>query len=227
MANQINSGSLDTLKIDDTLLVHVQQAANNSYQALFIERIDRNNRPTTETETDNDEIDALSTLNYGDSRFQQGSVNYKYTGVTNESLALLKIKNADGTAFDLDTAEFNAMTQKNGKVVQCTMLNIINPTIQEESHVAHNMRYRLKLVETHVPTTWQLENSKHKINPSTDEALTKNVVDTETGEVINMKIYSAHKMVFTNNPVKHIFIKHDKVTAPVKSFEKQPELSIL
>ena len=55
MANQINSGSLSTLKLDQTLLSHVQKAANDSYQACFIERIDRNGAP--KAEANNDEID--------------------------------------------------------------------------------------------------------------------------------------------------------------------------
>ena len=41
MANQLNSGRLDTLNIDQTLLLQVQEAANDTYQAVFIEKIDR------------------------------------------------------------------------------------------------------------------------------------------------------------------------------------------
>tara|TARA_R110000822_G_scaffold78049_9_gene187081 strand:- start:315 stop:1013 length:699 start_codon:yes stop_codon:yes gene_type:complete len=230
MANQTNSGSLDTLKIDQTLLLSLQKASNDSYQAVFVERIDRNGSSKVTTTEDNDEIDALATMNYGDSRFQQGSTTYKYGRMTAESIELLKIKNSDGTDFDLDAAEFTAMTQKSGKVVQSCSLNILNPSVQEPSHPAYNMRYRVKLVETHVPNEWQLENDKHKINPSTGETLTKAVADEETGEIVAHKIYDAHRMVFTNNSVKHNLIQHDRVNvaatskAAVNSFEKVGEL---
>lgn len=205
MANQLNSGSLNTLKLDQTLLSHVQKAANDSYQACFIERIDRNGAP--KAEANNDEIDALSILNYGDARFQQGSVTYVYTRITPESLALMDIKNADGTAFNLDAAEFSAKTTKAGKVVQACDLNILNPTIADANHQATGMRYRIKLVETHEPTQWQLDNSAHKINPSTKEELT--VTDPATGEV--KRIYSGHKMVLTTGNPSHALIAHDKV----------------
>ena len=62
MANQTNSGSLDTLKIDQTLLLSLQKASNDSYQAVFVERIDRNGSSKVTTTEDNDEIDALATM---------------------------------------------------------------------------------------------------------------------------------------------------------------------
>tara|TARA_R100001463_G_scaffold100807_1_gene155274 strand:+ start:739 stop:1404 length:666 start_codon:yes stop_codon:yes gene_type:complete len=221
MANLLNSGSLNTLKLDETLLSHVQKAANDSYQACFVERIDRNGTPPTDS--DNDEIDALSTLNYGDSRFQRGSVTYVYTRITPESIALMNIKNADGSNFDLDAAEFSAKTTKAGKVVQACDLNILNPTIQESTHPAMGMRYRVKLVETHEPTQWQLDNSAHKINPSTKEELT--VTDPATGEV--KKIYSGHKMVFATANPKHMLIAHDRVAVTSESNVVQEEMSMI
>lgn len=220
MANQLNSGSLNTLKLDQTLLSHVQKAANDSYQACFIERIDRNTAPPT-NESDNDEIDALSILNYGDDRFQQGSKTYVYKRITPESIELLSIKNADGTAFNLDAAIFSAKTTKAGKVVQACDLNILNPVVSATDHPNVGMRFRVKLVETHEPTQWQADNNGHKINPSTKEDLT--VTDAATGEI--KKIYSAHNVVLSTANPKHMLIAHDKVTVTAEA--KVGEMSMM
>jgi len=221
MANQINSGSLSTLKLDQTLLSHVQKAANDSYQACFIERIDRNNTPTTES--DSDEIDALSVLNYGDERFQQGSRTYVYKRITPESIELMQIKNADGTAFNLDAATFSAKTTKAGKVVQACDLNVLNPVVSATDHPNVGMRFRIKLVETHEPSQWQADNNGHKINPSTKEALT--VTDPATGEI--KKIYSAHNVVLSTANPKHMLIAHDRVTVNAEASVKKAEVSMM
>ena len=203
MANLLNSGSLDTLNIDQTLLLQVQQTANDTYQAVFIEKIQRSNVATDDD--DSGEIDALASMNYGDDRFQRGSKTYVYTKVTAEGLE--KLLNIDN--LDIENSTFVSQTTKAGKVIQVLKLNILNPINMDAEHPGYKMRWRVKIVEDTNPTEWQAANNAGKINPSTGEVLSKD----------GKAIYTHNRVVYSHSPAKHTLVEHDRVTTEVESFE--------
>ena len=207
MANQLNSGRLDTLNIDQTLLLQVQEAANDTYQAVFIEKIERGNLPTSND--DSGEIDALASMNYGDDRFQRGSKTYVYSKVTAKGLE--RLLGIDG--FSIENSTFLSETTKAGKVIQVLKLNVLNPVNMDAEHAGYGMRWRVKLVEDTIPTAYQLKNDAGKINPKTKELLTKD------GAII----YTHHRVVYSKNAAAHILVEHDKVSAEVESFETADE----
>ena len=218
MANQLNSGSLDTLKLDQTLLAYAKKTSTDKYTLALVERIDRNSTPDT-TADDSDFVDGLATLNYGDSRFQRGSLQYAWPNVSAEGLnRMLGIE-----GFNIDAQDFTTMTTKDGKIVEKVDLNILNPISQSEG-ATKNKRMRVRIMESLTPTTWkdkvtgETRTGQPKINPSTSEVLTKD----------GKSIYVDNKCGFTNGSVPHQMIQHDKVAVEVDNFETaETEISMI
>ena len=186
MANQLNSGSLDTLKLDDVLLTHIERTANGGYKAEFVQHISRNNG----TEGD----DVLAMMNASDPRFQRGSKTYTWTRATLSDLeTLLAIP-----GLDIENSDFVTITSKSGKVREVTNLNILNPEFNSK-------KLSVQITETTEPTEWQKANDTgYKVNPATSEVLTKD----------GMNIYRNTKMVL--GEAEHTFIQHDRVEVKIE-----------
>jgi hypothetical protein len=171
MANQLNSGSLDTLKVDDVILTHVEKTASGGYRAEFVEHINRGG-------TGSDDV--LAMMNASDPRFQRGSKTYTWVPATITDVETLL--NIDG--LDIENMEFVSITSKSGKVRQVVPLNILNPEF-------NGKRLRVEITETTTPTDWQKANDTgYKVNPATGETLEKD----------GQKIYRNTRMTI-NEPV--------------------------
>tara|TARA_R100000541_G_scaffold41593_1_gene49027 strand:+ start:1844 stop:2437 length:594 start_codon:yes stop_codon:yes gene_type:complete len=154
MANQLNSGSLDTLKVDEVLLTHVEKTANGGFRAEFVQNINRGGDTTD---------DVLAMMNASDPRFKRGSKTYNWTKSTITDLETLL--NVPG--LDIENSEFVAITSKTGKVREVTYLNILNPEY-------NGQKVSVQITETTEATDWQRDNDTgYKVNPATSEVLTK------------------------------------------------------
>ena len=127
--NTINSGSIDTLKKGDTLLVNARKVNNDKLHLEFAEIINATTKP----------MSALGLLNKSDERFSSSARR-----------CWLTAEPADAT--DVFGIEFDAtagweMTPK-GEVLE---LNILNP-----DHLGE--RFRVIVQETTEPTKWQADN---------------------------------------------------------------------
>ena len=74
MANQLNSGSLDTLKAGQTLLQFIRKVDNGKFQCTLIDRVSTSSNDLVVG--DEEMIDGLAELNYGDDRFNNTSDYY-------------------------------------------------------------------------------------------------------------------------------------------------------
>jgi hypothetical protein len=216
MANQLNSGGLDTLKLDETLLVHIQKGANDSYQLLFVENIDRGMINKTETETTESVVNVLSDLNYSDDRFRRGGKNHVYVKSTPQDIE----KRLNIPGLDIENADFSTIQTKNGKTKQALILNVLNPVNMDKDSAFYEQRFRIVLREDTTPDSWQLNNNDFKVNPSTSEALMKD----------GKHIYSHHMVTYAKGDGfkdYHQLVQHDRVDVAatvVNSLEEVGEL---
>tara|TARA_R110000803_G_scaffold57812_2_gene115895 strand:- start:2012 stop:2605 length:594 start_codon:yes stop_codon:yes gene_type:complete len=128
-ANQINSGSLDTLKSGETLLVSARQVANGKISLEFAEKITTKNRP----------VSALTILNASDDRFSSGARRGWATAEPVDASGALGINfGDDGEWYSSDRGEMMD-------------LDILNPEF-------NGTRFRVQITETTEPTEWQAEN---------------------------------------------------------------------
>ena len=134
MANQLNSGSLDTLKPNDTLLLQARKVANGKIQLEVAESVQVSDRP----------MNVLGMLNKSDDRFKS---NARRTWITAEPTDATEYF---GINFGTE-AEWYMGTSKAGASVELLDLNILNPMIND-------MRCRILVTETIEATDWQAEN---------------------------------------------------------------------
>tara|TARA_B110000858_G_scaffold5904_1_gene6595 strand:- start:1750 stop:2367 length:618 start_codon:yes stop_codon:yes gene_type:complete len=134
MANQLNSGTLDTLKANETLLLQARKVANGKIQLEVAESIQLSDRPQN----------VLGMLNKSDDRFKS---NARRTWITAEPTDASELFGVD---FGLE-AEWYMGTSKSGSSVELLDLNILNPII-------NGTRCRIMITETIEPTEWQAEN---------------------------------------------------------------------
>tara|TARA_R100000152_G_C6771471_1_gene198011 strand:+ start:1531 stop:2154 length:624 start_codon:yes stop_codon:yes gene_type:complete len=134
MANQLNSGTLDTLKPNETLLLQARKVANGKIQLEVAESIQVSDRP----------MNVLGMLNKSDDRFKS---NARRTWITAEPTDATELF---GINFGAD-AEWYMGTSKSGAQVELLDLNVLNPVIND-------MRCRILVTETIEPTDWQAEN---------------------------------------------------------------------
>ena len=127
--NQINSGSLDTLKSGETLLVSARQVANGKISLEFAEKISTKNRP----------VSALTILNASDDRFSSGARRGWATAEPVDASNALGINfGDDGEWYSSDRGEMMD-------------LDVLNPEF-------NGTRFRVQITETTEPTEWQAEN---------------------------------------------------------------------
>ena len=127
--NQLNSGSLDSLKVGETLLISARQVANGKISLEFAEKITAKDRP----------VSALTVLNASDDRFSSGA---RRGWATAEPI---DASNAFGVNFGDDGEWY---TSERGEMMD---LNILNPEF-------NGVRFRVQISETTEPTEWQAEN---------------------------------------------------------------------
>ena len=129
MANQLNTGSLDTLQKDQTLLVNARKVNGDKLQLEFAEIVKVNDRGEN----------VLSILNKSDDRF---SSNARRAWVTAEPS---DATDSFGVSFGPDAAWY---ASEKGEMLE---LNILNPMIKDT-------RCRVLVSETTEATDWQQEN---------------------------------------------------------------------
>ena len=134
MANQLNSGTLDTLKPNETLLLQARKVANGKIQLEVAESIQVSDRP----------MNVLGMLNKSDDRFKSNARRTWVTAEPTDATELFSIN------FGAD-AEWYMGTSKSGAQVELLDLNVLNPVIND-------MRCRILVTETIEPTEWQAEN---------------------------------------------------------------------
>ena len=134
MANQLNSGTLDTLKPNETLLLQARKVANGKIQLEVAESIQVSDRP----------MNVLGMLNKSDDRFKSNARRTWVTAEPTDATELFSIN------FGAD-AEWYMGTSKSGAQVELLDLNVLNPVI-------NNTRCRILVNETIEPTEWQAEN---------------------------------------------------------------------
>ena len=127
--NQLNSGSLDSLKVGETLLISARQVANGKISLEFAEKITAKDRP----------VSALTVLNASDDRFSSGA---RRGWATAEPIDASK-------AFDVNFGDDGEWyTSERGEMMD---LDILNPEF-------NGVRFRVQISETTEPTEWQAEN---------------------------------------------------------------------
>jgi len=160
MANQLNSGSLDTLKVGQTLLTKVSRTSTNKVQIEIAEKIQN----TTSTSSLGDGFsNALGMLNASDSAFSAGKPRRHWAAV--EPIDLEMMLNVDG--LDLETGEyiFETVQTSNGpKQVEVMYLNILNPeaNVDPTTGEAIAERMRLRIVETVEGSEWDMAHPQTK-----------------------------------------------------------------
>ena len=129
MENTLNSGSLDTLNLNDTLLVSARRVSNGKISLEFAEIIKSADRA----------VSALTLLNASDSRFSGRPRRAWGTAEPADAGKIFKMSFDDDAAWE--------MTPR-GEMME---LNNLNPTANSE-------RFRLQVSETTTGTQYQLDN---------------------------------------------------------------------
>lgn len=160
MANQLNSGTLDTLKVGQTLLTKVTKVKGNKVQAEFAERIQN---PNAVSGLGDGFENALGMLNASDDRFSAGKPRRHWPAV--EALDLEVMLNVEG--LDLENGEYvteTIETSAGPKQVEVMSLDILNPTayVNPATGEAIEKRMRLRIVETVDGTEWDTANHETK-----------------------------------------------------------------
>ena len=129
MENTINTGSLDTLKFGQTLLVHARKVNGNKIQLEFAEVID------------DQEANLLQMFNSSDERFQRRPRRAWQTAEPTDASKLLGIDLTDDSKYSINEMDQNVMP-----------LNILNP-------VLNGKRMRVQITEQVTPTSdWDVAN---------------------------------------------------------------------
>lgn len=130
MANQINSGSLDTLKKGDTLLVNARKVNGGKIQLEFAEIIKANSTG----------VNVLALLNKSDDRFTSGARRCWMSVEVVDAEELLSINLGNDQAW-----------YTNAKQQEILDLNVLNPMM-------HETRMRVLITESTEPTEYQQDN---------------------------------------------------------------------
>jgi len=130
MVNQLNSGSLDTLKSGQTLLVNARKVANGKIQLEFAEIIN-DGRP----------VNFLGMFNKSDERFASTKPRRAWESVMpTDASALLGVDLTDDSKYIPDSRGNDVME-----------LNILNPEVD-------GTPIRVQVVETTEGTEWDMNN---------------------------------------------------------------------
>ena len=139
--NVINSGSLTSLKAEETLLYRIEKVKNDQYMAHFAEVKDKSGRSNRS---------ALSILNSHDPRFQRKAQRCWSLIHPEDALLHFGIDIRDEDGWIVDSSE-------NGKDKWVKELNILNPTSMQT-----NERFRIEIFEYDTPTDADVEFGEEK-----------------------------------------------------------------
>jgi hypothetical protein len=128
--NQLNSGSIEDLKVGETLLMNAKKVNGDKLQLQFAEIVQSAER----------EINALTILNKSDERFSSRARRAWVTAEPTDASNIFNINFGD------DNEDWE-MTDK-GEVME---LDILNPVFED-------IRFRLLVTETTESTEWQKDN---------------------------------------------------------------------
>ena len=216
MANQLNSGTITSLKTGQTLLTKVTKTNTNKIQVEFVERISNPN--ATASGVSDGFSNALGALNFGDDRFAQtGGVRYHWASIEPEALEIM----LEVSGLDLVGGEYTFETV-NGKQKEAMYLNIANPTcvVDPSSGDTTAKRFRIRIVETTDGTDFDVENGRYKTKGKGGDAVLHN----------DNYIYNRNQILFAENlsddvKVPHVFLASDTVSVTSK-VEAMDEVSM-
>tara|TARA_R110000744_G_scaffold5004_4_gene17672 strand:- start:4927 stop:5586 length:660 start_codon:yes stop_codon:yes gene_type:complete len=216
MANQLNSGTITSLKTGQTLLTKVTKTNTNKIQVEFVERISNPN--ATASGVSDGFSNALGALNFGDDRFAQtGGVRYHWASIEPEALEIM----LEVSGLDLVGGEYTFETV-NGKQKEAMYLNIANPTcvVDPSSGDTTAKRFRIRIVETTDGTDFDVENGRYKTKGKGGDAVLHN----------GNYIYNRNQILFAENlsddvKVPHVFLASDTVSVTSK-VEAMDEVSM-
>ena len=127
--NQLNSGSIDTLKKGDTLMVSARKVNGGKISLEFAEIIETSDRL----------VSALTILNKSDDGFSSRPRRAWVSAEPSDASELFNVNfEDDGEWYDSEKGEMMD-------------LDILNPTFND-------VRFRVQITETTEPTEWQAEN---------------------------------------------------------------------
>ena len=130
MDNQLNSGSIDTLKKNDTLMVSARKVNGGKISLEFAEIIETTDRL----------VSALTILNKSDDRFSSRPRRAWVTAEPTDATELFGVNfGDDGEWYDSEKGEM-------------LDLDVLNPTY-------NGQRFRVQINETVEGTQWQLDNA--------------------------------------------------------------------
>ena len=134
MKNNLNSGSIEALQPNQTLLVSARQVNNNKIQLEFAEKIQTTDRP----------VNALTLLNASDARFSSGARRCWVTAEPEDATKQFGIDFSESSDSWYDTERGMMMD-----------LNILNPFTNLSGT---DYRFKLQVVETTEANDWESEN---------------------------------------------------------------------
>lgn len=184
MKNTLNSGSLDTLKSGQVLLLNATQVKGGKVQLEFAEVI---NTPGSNTSAN-----VLRMFNKSDDRFATKARRGWLTSQPEDAEELLGLE--EDTLADFDEYKTVKVGKKKKSVLE---LNILNPSIDGD-------RLVLQITETTKPNDWQRDNkaTAAKRRGKDGEYITHN----------GKKIYSNVDVVLEEQ-CQHTLLKADEATS--------------
>ena len=146
MANQINSGSIDTLNQNETLLTRILTTSTDKIQLEFVEQIQNPHAAGS-----NSGINLLYLANKSDVRFSRRGGQYAWlTGTPEDVLPLFGIT-------DIKETDWVPDPKKEGR--NMIELNILNPEVMgQASPDGEPIRARVQVIESVEPNEWQAED---------------------------------------------------------------------
>ena len=221
MANQLNSGSLDTLKVGQTLLTKITRTSTNKVQIEIAERIQNANSSSS---LGGGFTNALSMMNASDSSFSAGKPRRHWAAV--EPIDLEMMLNVEG--LDLETGNYITeivQTANGPKEVQVMHLNILNPeaNIDPTTGEAIAKRMRLRIVETTEGSEWDVAHPETKAKRR-----------GKGGDYIlhnGNYIFNKNQVLFSDDlsdiaKVPHVFLSADVVSVTSKVEEQVEDLTM-
>jgi len=136
MANTINSGSLQGLQVNQTLLVSARKVAGNKVQLEFAEIV----------RTQSNAVNPLSLFNKSDDRFSQGGARR----------AWLTAEPKDASVYlSIDVTDTNTNWTVDAMGREVLSLNILNPVANIEGE---QIPLKVEVIETVTPSEYQAAN---------------------------------------------------------------------
>ena len=208
MANQLNSGTLDTLKTGQALLTKVVKTKRDGMvQIELAEKISNPNAASSLGEGFQT-FYSFANGNTGRPRRFWDPIEAIYLET------MLKIPN-----LDIENGVYTLNSETGKEEME---LNILNPTayVDPQTGEAFELRMRGRVIETVEGKEWDVDNSRYKINPTTKDPILHG----------GNYIYNRNQILFVQDisddlVLPHVFLASDttSVTSKVESNEEVVE----